>query len=62
MFTRQYRRILKEIPCLPDEVKSNIGNGDILLQDGTMPRPFAVAMTQDQYVIRQVQSILQKCR
>ena len=52
--------VLIEIAGLANEVKGNIGDGDILLQHGAMAAPFAVAVTEDQGVISQVAGIVDK--
>jgi hypothetical protein len=45
---------LIKIPRLTDQIKRDIRQRDILLQDRAMTGPFAIAMTQDQRIITQV--------
>src|SRR5580692_7811635 len=56
------RRVLIEVPRLSDQIQRNIRQGNILLQNGPIPRPFAVPMSQDQGIIRQMKRILNMCR
>jgi hypothetical protein len=45
---------LIKIPRLADQVKRNIRERDILLQDRSMTSPLAIAMTHHQRVVAQV--------
>jgi hypothetical protein len=48
---------LIKIPGLANQIQRNIGKGYILLQDRTMPGPFAVAMSEDQGIVGQMKDI-----
>jgi hypothetical protein len=37
--------------CVTDFIQSQVGESDILFQDGRMPAPFRIAVTEHQLVI-----------
>ena len=52
------RGILIKISRLPNEIKRNVGNCNILFQDWSMRTPLAVAVTENKRVVGKVQEIV----
>jgi hypothetical protein len=48
---------LKKVAGLADEIKGDIGNGDILFEGWAVAAPFTVSVAEDKGVIGQVEGI-----
>ena len=51
---------MEEVRRLPDEVERDVGERDVLLEDGAVAAPFGQPVTQDQAIVAQPEQILEE--
>src|SRR5690348_490157 len=66
--SRKYASASSSRPChsqqdggLTKQVEGDVGERDVLLEDGAVPTPFAQAMTEDEPVVAEALEVLEQC-
>jgi hypothetical protein len=49
---------LVEQARLADQVEADVGQGDVLFEDGAVPAPLGIALAEDQGIVGEVQQVV----